>query len=327
MSQELHVLQCYSCETFQVHIVKKSKKWDCKICGERQSIKKVFGRGSGKDCRAHVQRLNEDKRRKETFVLNRRIQIQCAENAVDTGTNIPSVTSSKWNKYLSDEDDDEHSDDSVPSELVISGASKVCKQQTIQNYSANGTVNVCGENIGILPGNRNEKLTHLNETPFNENEDIPPHVSESSFTYFSTGNYTYSDYKSRGTNPICDLQRNSSPLCFTLLPETSTSTALLSCDSQQEIVSDISSDNFASNTWNTVFGKQQLYETDVGDIIPPKCEIKRQEEEKATMQLQSHICRSYVTDSGNIAKNLEKNVKKFFSDKYNEDELDEILKF
>ncbi|XP_049950404.1 uncharacterized protein LOC126457821 isoform X2 [Schistocerca serialis cubense] len=304
MSQELHVLQCYSCETFQ-----------------------VFGRGSGKDCRAHVQRLNEDKRRKETFVLNRRIQIQCAENAVDTGTNIPSVTSSKWNKYLSDEDDDEHSDDSVPSELVISGASKVCKQQTIQNYSANGTVNVCGENIGILPGNRNEKLTHLNETPFNENEDIPPHVSESSFTYFSTGNYTYSDYKSRGTNPICDLQRNSSPLCFTLLPETSTSTALLSCDSQQEIVSDISSDNFASNTWNTVFGKQQLYETDVGDIIPPKCEIKRQEEEKATMQLQSHICRSYVTDSGNIAKNLEKNVKKFFSDKYNEDELDEILKF
>ncbi|XP_055997512.1 MRN complex-interacting protein-like isoform X2 [Ostrea edulis] len=59
MPQEFHVLQCYSCSTFQVHQVKKSSnKWSCKLCGEKQSIKKVFGRGSGADCRCHVQRLN-----------------------------------------------------------------------------------------------------------------------------------------------------------------------------------------------------------------------------------------------------------------------------
>ncbi|XP_062332152.1 MRN complex-interacting protein [Osmerus eperlanus] len=58
MVQEFHVLKCYSCEAFQVQQVKKSKKWNCKMCGEKQSIIKVFGRGSGVDCRRHVQKLN-----------------------------------------------------------------------------------------------------------------------------------------------------------------------------------------------------------------------------------------------------------------------------
>ena len=42
MPQEFQVLQCYSCETFQVHQVKKALKWNCKLCGEKQSIKKVI---------------------------------------------------------------------------------------------------------------------------------------------------------------------------------------------------------------------------------------------------------------------------------------------
>jgi len=44
--------------TFQVHQVKKSKKWACKVCGEKQSVKKVYAQGSGLDCRKHVQKLN-----------------------------------------------------------------------------------------------------------------------------------------------------------------------------------------------------------------------------------------------------------------------------
>ncbi|XP_035266784.1 MRN complex-interacting protein isoform X2 [Anguilla anguilla] len=58
MVQEFHVLRCFSCQTFQVHQVKKSKKWSCKMCGEKQSLVKVYGRGSGADCRRHVQKLN-----------------------------------------------------------------------------------------------------------------------------------------------------------------------------------------------------------------------------------------------------------------------------
>ncbi|KAJ7394307.1 hypothetical protein OS493_000109 [Desmophyllum pertusum] len=58
MVQEFMILRCFSCTTFQVHQVKKSKKWVCKVCGEKQSVKKVYAQGSGQDCRKHVQKLN-----------------------------------------------------------------------------------------------------------------------------------------------------------------------------------------------------------------------------------------------------------------------------
>ncbi|XP_043925887.1 MRN complex-interacting protein [Protopterus annectens] len=58
MVQEFHVLRCFSCKTFQVHQVKKDKRWRCKLCGEKQSIIKVYGEGTGADCRHHVQKLN-----------------------------------------------------------------------------------------------------------------------------------------------------------------------------------------------------------------------------------------------------------------------------
>ncbi|XP_046565515.1 MRN complex-interacting protein-like [Haliotis rubra] len=56
--QVFQVVQCYSCHTFQVQQRKKVNKWVCKMCGEKQSIKKVYGEGSGADCRVHVQKLN-----------------------------------------------------------------------------------------------------------------------------------------------------------------------------------------------------------------------------------------------------------------------------
>ncbi|KAF7415076.1 hypothetical protein HZH68_003565 [Vespula germanica] len=61
MSQEMNILCCYSCQMFQVHIVKKAKKWQCKVCNEKQSIRRVYFQGSGKDCRLHVQELNSQK--------------------------------------------------------------------------------------------------------------------------------------------------------------------------------------------------------------------------------------------------------------------------
>ncbi|XDV36683.1 hypothetical protein PO909_006418 [Leuciscus waleckii] len=58
MVQEFHVVRCFSCQTFQVQQVKKSKSWVCKVCGEKQSLRKEFGRGGAADCRRHVQNLN-----------------------------------------------------------------------------------------------------------------------------------------------------------------------------------------------------------------------------------------------------------------------------
>jgi len=58
MPQSFHVVRCYKCRTFQVDIVKKSNKWQCKMCGDKQSIKKVFSTGTGSECRSAVQQLN-----------------------------------------------------------------------------------------------------------------------------------------------------------------------------------------------------------------------------------------------------------------------------
>ncbi|XP_041653685.1 MRN complex-interacting protein [Cheilinus undulatus] len=58
MVQVFHVVRCFSCQSFQVQQVKKVKKWSCKLCGEKQTLVKEFGRGSGADCRRHVQKLN-----------------------------------------------------------------------------------------------------------------------------------------------------------------------------------------------------------------------------------------------------------------------------
>ncbi|XP_012920706.1 MRN complex-interacting protein [Heterocephalus glaber] len=52
------VLRCCSCRLFQAHQVKKSLKWTCKACGEKQSFLRAYGEGSGADCRRHVQKLN-----------------------------------------------------------------------------------------------------------------------------------------------------------------------------------------------------------------------------------------------------------------------------
>ncbi|XP_012886319.1 PREDICTED: UPF0544 protein C5orf45 homolog [Dipodomys ordii] len=57
-AQRSRVLRCCSCRLFQAHQVKKSLKWTCKACGEKQSFLRTYGEGSGADCRRHVQKLN-----------------------------------------------------------------------------------------------------------------------------------------------------------------------------------------------------------------------------------------------------------------------------
>ncbi len=36
----------------------KDNKWVCRMCGGKQSTRKIFAAGTGKDCRAAVQQLN-----------------------------------------------------------------------------------------------------------------------------------------------------------------------------------------------------------------------------------------------------------------------------
>lgn len=103
MPQELHVVRCYACKKFQVQIVKKVPKWQCKVCSEKQSLLKVYAQGSGKECREHVQNLNMQQgllMSQETpcYESNSNVEdetFHCADN--------PAMNKmSKWSEYLDD---------------------------------------------------------------------------------------------------------------------------------------------------------------------------------------------------------------------------------
>ncbi|KAG7157289.1 MRN complex-interacting protein-like [Homarus americanus] len=110
MGQELYVLRCYSCLAFQSHQVRKDRKFVCKVCGAKQSVKKNYGQGTGKDCRNHVQKLNM---LRGTFEIEqeRRIESQINENEKaaelpwedSTYNSAMFITTSNINSHLSDE--------------------------------------------------------------------------------------------------------------------------------------------------------------------------------------------------------------------------------
>ncbi|KAG9346589.1 hypothetical protein JZ751_006900 [Albula glossodonta] len=109
MVQEFNVLRCFSCQTFQVHQVKKAKKWNCKMCGEKQSFIKVYGQGSGVDCRGHVQKLNslhgelEEAESAHAWLSwkpeaeEEDLQAEFDEHVICENQQ---TTGSRWNKYL-----------------------------------------------------------------------------------------------------------------------------------------------------------------------------------------------------------------------------------
>ncbi|XP_055016130.1 MRN complex-interacting protein isoform X2 [Boleophthalmus pectinirostris] len=106
MVQEFHVLRCFSCEVFQVQQVKKVNKWSCKVCGQKQSVLKEFGRGSGADCRRHVQKLNAARGAKLEDEAERRAQTDAQalwndETELDEDEQLSHKPVSRWDKYLS----------------------------------------------------------------------------------------------------------------------------------------------------------------------------------------------------------------------------------
>ncbi|XP_057379198.1 MRN complex-interacting protein-like [Daphnia carinata] len=122
MPQDFCVHKCYSCNMYQVHVVKKnSNKWTCKMCGEKQSVNKVFGQGSAKDCREHVQRLNllkgmsaepAERETNEQGNQNRKRKLHSLSNddcrhvpETRTCSDVPLMKVSKWECFLSSDSD------------------------------------------------------------------------------------------------------------------------------------------------------------------------------------------------------------------------------
>ncbi|KAK5896443.1 hypothetical protein CesoFtcFv8_009605 [Champsocephalus esox] len=95
MAQEFLVLRCFTCQSFQVQQVKKVTKWTCTLCGEKQSLLKEFGRGSGADCRRHVQKLNAMRGAKMEDQEQHTLSLWKQE-----GEEEPEEQVSSWSKYL-----------------------------------------------------------------------------------------------------------------------------------------------------------------------------------------------------------------------------------
>ncbi|XP_034841295.1 MRN complex-interacting protein [Maniola hyperantus] len=109
MPQVFQVLKCYKCSVFQVHQTKKDNKWKCKMCGEKQSVKRHYGIGRAKDCRMHVQKLNNLRGNIEEFKL-KTIDSEDSDYEADTenvdkinNTSGNSKKESKWLAYVEKE--------------------------------------------------------------------------------------------------------------------------------------------------------------------------------------------------------------------------------
>ncbi|XP_053361465.1 MRN complex-interacting protein isoform X1 [Clarias gariepinus] len=127
MGQEFHVVRCFSCQTFQVQQVKKSKKWSCKMCGEKQSLIKEYGRGTGADCRRHVQKLNslrgellegENERARTQWQKEEECEVEIGpEDGATKKWEQKAPDVSRWNKYVDQKEngpecnEDEHEEE------------------------------------------------------------------------------------------------------------------------------------------------------------------------------------------------------------------------
>ncbi|KAM4585833.1 MRN complex-interacting protein [Fundulus diaphanus] len=116
MVQEFHVVRCFRCLSFQVQQVKKAKKWSCKLCGEKQSLLKEFGRGSGADCRRHVQKLNAmrgaamEEEAAHTWSLCEQVAVEEEEEEEEeehTDGQVRPAQVSRWSKYLDTPEEEE----------------------------------------------------------------------------------------------------------------------------------------------------------------------------------------------------------------------------
>ncbi|EFN81785.1 UPF0544 protein C5orf45 [Harpegnathos saltator] len=134
---------------YQVHIVKKARRWQCKLCNEKQSVKQIYFQGSGKDCRLHVQQLNSLKANESLFCVN-----ACEQDDANTHHNSPSNVSTqvsdndkavenKWTKYLDSLKKEElfdtgnsSSEDISEVENVMSGEKSLCNDENSDSCSS-----------------------------------------------------------------------------------------------------------------------------------------------------------------------------------------------
>ena len=104
MPQEFNIVRCYACKVFNVDIVKKSTvTWQCKVCGEKQSVKHVYGRSqSARECRQMVQQLNQERGKFADEEIEQYVDPDEPDDEVTEEKSKLAMngTESRWSKYL-----------------------------------------------------------------------------------------------------------------------------------------------------------------------------------------------------------------------------------
>lgn len=140
MPQEIRVLQCYKCQIYQVNllindfllkpfdinydqfqtdIAKKINKWTCKMCNEKQSLRREFLRGTGIECRIRAQMLNERHKQDRDYAVQLLDQLDFEEefqadgnrSIEQTGHSDLPKTISKWHDVIDNEGENESEDE------------------------------------------------------------------------------------------------------------------------------------------------------------------------------------------------------------------------
>ncbi|CAN8189938.1 unnamed protein product [Coccothraustes coccothraustes] len=120
MAQQFWVLRCCCCRRFQGQQAKRSGRWSCSVCGQRQAVQKVYGQGSGLECRRHVQKLNLLQGEAEEALG---WTSRCVEDSVNDSKNRAAqhedssvqqegrTEGSRWSKYLDQESEDQEDEE------------------------------------------------------------------------------------------------------------------------------------------------------------------------------------------------------------------------
>ncbi|KPI93463.1 UPF0544 protein C5orf45 [Papilio xuthus] len=169
------------------------------MCGEKQSIKRHYGIGNGKECRLHVQKLNGLRGEIEDEKLNSlNSDDDCSnseeENAHSKLVQNESKTKSKWSTYI--EQQEEHQ----VNEPMYLDNNEVCLEiPSKQNKSV--------KRKKVIPANK-ENVTKSFKAPYKyETEDITP-MKPIKNTVDSKSNMSAINELSNHHKEVCSLERN-----------------------------------------------------------------------------------------------------------------------
>ncbi|XP_066053015.1 MRN complex-interacting protein [Chamaea fasciata] len=120
MAQQFWVLRCCCCRRFQGQQAKRSRRWSCSVCGQRQAVQKVYGQGSGLECRRHIQKLNLLQGEAEEALGWTSWHVEDSVNdsrnraAQHEDSSVQQegrTEGSRWSKYLDQESEDQEDDE------------------------------------------------------------------------------------------------------------------------------------------------------------------------------------------------------------------------